>query len=96
MNHTAEVAAVLVAPPCDMCDYKAASEKGLKTHKRMKHGPPRLTPPAATPSSPETLRGPGQMRSALNTSPSYRGQHFEKMFWQRQAASCASQLLGTH
>ena len=54
---------------CDLCDYKAASEKGLKTHKRMKHGPPRLTPPTATPSSPETLRGPGQMRSALNTSP---------------------------
>ena len=63
VNHTAEVAAVPVAPPCGMCDYKAASEKGLK------HGPPRLTPPPATPSSPETLRGPGQMRSALNTSP---------------------------
>ena len=69
VKHIAEVAAVPVAPPCDMCDYKAASEKGLKTHKRMKHGPPRLTPPTATPSSPETLRGPGQMRSALNTSP---------------------------
>ena len=68
VKHIAEVAAVPVAPPCDMCDYKAASEKGLKTHKRMKHGPPRLTPPTATPSSPETLRGPGQM-SALNTSP---------------------------
>ena len=69
VKHIAEVAAVPVAPPCDMCDYKAASEKGLKTHKRMKHGPPRLTPPAATPSSPENIRGPGQMRSALNNSP---------------------------
>ena len=71
VNHIAEVAAVSVAPLCDLCDYKATSEKGLKTHKRMKHGPPRLTPPApaATPTSPEKLRGPGQMRSALNTSP---------------------------
>ena len=69
VNHIAEVTAVSVASLCDLCDYKAASEKGLKTHKRMKHGPPRLTPPAATPSSPENLRGPGQMRSALNTSP---------------------------
>ena len=49
--------------------WEAASEKGLTTHKRMKHGPPRLTPPTASPSSPETLRGPGQMRSALNISP---------------------------
>ena len=24
-------------PLCDLCDYKAASENGLKTHKRMKH-----------------------------------------------------------
>ena len=39
------------------------------THKRMKHGTPWLTPSSPTPSSPETLRGPGQMRSALNTSP---------------------------
>ena len=54
---------------CDLCDYKAGSEKGLKTHKRMKHGPPRLTPPAASPTSPENLRGPGQMRSALSASP---------------------------
>ena len=69
VNHIAEVAAVSVTPLCDLCDYKATSEKGLKTHKRMKHGPPRLTPPATTPASPENLRGPGQMRSALNTSP---------------------------
>ena len=69
VNQIAEVVAVSVAPLCDLCDYKAASEKGLKTHKRMKHGPPRLTQPAATPSSPENLRGPGQMKSAFNTSP---------------------------
>ena len=69
VNHIAEVAAVPVALPCDQCDYKATSERGLKTHRRMKHGPPRLTPPAATPSSPENLRGPGQMSSTLNTSP---------------------------
>ena len=53
---------------CDLCDYKAASEKGLKTHKRMKHGPPRLTS-ATAPASPEKLRGPGLMSSALNNSP---------------------------
>ena len=69
VSQIAEVAAVPVAPLCDLCDYKAASEKGLKAHKRMKHGPPRLTPSATTPSSPEKLRGPGHMRSALNTSP---------------------------
>ena len=68
VKHIAEVAAVPVAPPCDMCDYKAASEKGLKTHKRMKHGPPRLTS-ATAPASPEKLRGPGLMSSALNKSP---------------------------
>ena len=68
-KNSCEVETVSDAPSCDQCDYKAASEKGLKTHKRMKHGPPRLTPPTAFPSSPETLRGPGQMRSALNTSP---------------------------
>ena len=69
VSQIAEVAAVPVAPPCDLCDYKAASEKGLKTHKRMKHGPPRMTPSATTPSSPEKLRGPGLIMSTLNTSP---------------------------
>ena len=66
VNHTAEVAAVPVTPQCDQCDYKAASQRGLMTHKRMKHGTTRLTP---SPPSPETLRGPGQLRPALNTSP---------------------------
>ena len=65
VNHTAEVAAVPVALQCDQCDYKAATQRGLTTHKRMKHGTTRLT----TPSSPESLRGPGQLRPALNTSP---------------------------
>ena len=66
VNRTAEVAAVPVAPQCDQCDYKAATQRGLTTHKRMKHGTTRLTP---SPPSPETLRGPGQLRPALNTSP---------------------------
>ena len=65
VKHTAEVAAVPVAPQCDQCEYKAATQRGLTTHKRMKHGTTRLT----TPSSPESLRGPGQLRPALNTSP---------------------------
>ena len=56
VNHTAEVAAVPVTPQCDQCDYKAASQRGL-------------TPSSPTPPSPETLRGPGQLRPALNTLP---------------------------
>ena len=36
-KNSCEVEAVSDAPSCDQCDYKAASEKGLKQHKRMKH-----------------------------------------------------------
>ena len=36
-RNSCEVEAVSDAPSCDPCDYKAASEKGLKQHKRMKH-----------------------------------------------------------
>ena len=36
-RNSCEVEAVSDAPSCDQCDYKAASEKGLKQHKRMKH-----------------------------------------------------------
>ena len=36
-KNSCEVETVSDAPSCDQCDYKAASEKGLKQHKRMKH-----------------------------------------------------------
>ena len=37
-KNSCDVEAVSDAPSCgDQCDYKAASEKGLKQHKRMKH-----------------------------------------------------------
>ena len=41
-NNSCEVEAVSDAPSCDQCDYKAASEKGLKQHKRMKHNASKL------------------------------------------------------
>ena len=37
VNSTEEVETVADALSCDQCDYKPASEKGLKQHKRMKH-----------------------------------------------------------
>ena len=41
-ENSCEVEAVSDAPSCDQCDYKAASEKGLKQHKRMKHNASKL------------------------------------------------------
>ena len=57
------VNAILVIK-CDLCEYKAASVKGLKQHVRMKHHKP--SPLLAT---PESLRRQGLMRPVLNTSP---------------------------
>ena len=47
VNSTEEVEIVSDALSCDQCDYKPASEKGLRQHKRMKHKPsqPALTTP---------------------------------------------------
>ena len=47
VNSTEEVETVSDALSCDQCDYKPASEKGLRQHKRMKHKPsqPALTTP---------------------------------------------------
>ena len=47
VNSTEEVEIVSDAVSCDQCDYKPASEKGLRQHKRMKHKPsqPALTTP---------------------------------------------------
>ena len=63
VNSTEEVEIVSDALSCDQCDYKPASEKGLRQHKRMKHKPsqPALTSPA----SPERLRETVSYREAL-------------------------------
>ena len=37
---------------CDMCEFKPASEKGLRQHKRVKHGPYKLPSTVATPERP--------------------------------------------
>ena len=37
VKSTEEVETVSDALSCDQCDYKPASEKGLKQHKRMRH-----------------------------------------------------------
>ena len=39
MNTTEELEVVSDAPKCDQCNFKAASEKGLRQHQRMKHKP---------------------------------------------------------
>ena len=38
VNHVEEVGAASSVPSCDQCDFKSVSEKGLRQHKRMKHG----------------------------------------------------------
>ena len=66
VNSTEEVETVSDALSCDQCDYKPASEKGLRQHKRMKHKPSNLTSPA----SPERLRETVSYSEALvNPSP---------------------------
>ena len=66
VNSTEEVETVADALSCDQCDYKPASEKGLRQHKRMKHKPsqPALTCPA----SPESLRETVSYSAALVNS----------------------------
>jgi hypothetical protein len=56
---------------CDQCDYTNASEKGLRQHKRMKHGKPQLEGQlhATSPSTPENLRNPISYSAALQVSP---------------------------
>ena len=56
---------------CDQCDYKNVSEKGLRQHKRMKHGKPQLDTQlqSSSPSTPEMLRKPTSYSDALAVSP---------------------------
>ena len=63
-NLTAEKAGVPAAIACEECAYKATTEKGLKQHKRMKHGKPQQS----TLSTPEVSRRPSRSED-LNTSP---------------------------
>ena len=64
VNSTEEVEIVSDALSCDQCDYKPASEKGLRQHKRMKH---KLSQPALT--TPEKNRTSSSVAS-LAVSPS--------------------------
>ena len=64
VNSTEEVEIVSDAVSCDQCDYKPASEKGLRQHKRMKH---KLSQPALT--TPEKNRTSSSVAS-LAVSPS--------------------------
>ena len=53
---------------CDQCDYKPASEKGLRQHKRMKHGPSQLAPSGDSQATPEKIRTASSSAS-LTVSP---------------------------
>ena len=57
--------------PCDHCDYTNVSEKGLRQHKRMKHGKTQLDNQlqSSSPSTPEILRKPNSYSDALAVSP---------------------------
>ena len=57
VNSTEEVETVSDALSCDQCDYKPASEKGLRQHKRMKHKPsqPALSSESNSQATPDTL-----------------------------------------
>ena len=57
--------------PCDHCDYTNVSEKGLRQHKRMKHGKPQLNTQlqSSSPSTPEILRKPTSYSDVLAVSP---------------------------
>ena len=56
---------------CDQCDYTNTSEKGLRQHKRMKHGKPQLATQlqSSSPSTPENLRKQTSCSDALAVSP---------------------------
>ena len=56
---------------CDQCDNTNTSEKGLRQHKRMKHGKPQLATQlqSSSPSTPENLRKQTSCSDALAVSP---------------------------
>ena len=62
-------AAALKSPKCDQCDYKAASEKGLRQHVRMKHQKPTMGGATSGHTTPENLRRQGDSTKSLTSSP---------------------------
>ena len=64
VKSTEEVETVSDALSCDQCDYKPASEKGLKQHKRMKHKPPQPK---------ESFRQSEEGSASLSASPLHYG-----------------------
>ena len=62
-----EVKVASNVPSCDQCDFKSVSEKGLRQHKRMKHGKAQLSA-SSSPSSPESLRQPESYSSVASKS----------------------------
>ena len=65
-KNSCEVEAVSDAPSCDQCDYKAASEKGLKQHKRMKHNASKLA--SSENSAKQRIPEKGILREELEDS----------------------------
>ena len=71
VNFIEEVEVVSNVLSCDKCDYNAAPEKGLRQHKRMKHGHSQLAPSSDSNSrtTPEKSRTSSSVAS-LAVSPS--------------------------
>ena len=68
-NLSEETVGESLSPKCNHCDYKAASEKGLRQHIRMKHRvtQPDSRLPPSFPSTPESLRESQALRNSLIT-----------------------------
>ena len=73
MNPIVEEVNVASNVPCDQCDFKSVSEKGLRQHKRIKHGPSQLSSSSGRPKSPtatpESLRRQQPKEASLHASP---------------------------
>ena len=69
VNHTDELEFTPNTLSCDQCDFKSVSEKGLRQHKRMKHGLSQLASSGDSNSqaTPEKTRTPSSAAS-LNVS----------------------------
>ena len=59
--------AVVSSFTCEQCEYTNVSEKGLRQHRRMKHGKIQLLS-SSSPSSPESLRQPTSYSSDASKS----------------------------
>ena len=68
MNTIEEVEVASNVLSCDQCDYKPASEKGLRQHTRMKHRLSQLAPSGDSQATPEKIRTASSSAS-LSVSP---------------------------